>query len=99
MKPVVFASPAQAELDAAAAHYEAQRAGLGQVFRAEVNRVARLIERHPGIGTLVGVGNVRRRALSRFPYNLVYTEQDTVTVVIAVAHQKRQPRYWMNRLP
>lgn len=37
--------------------------------------------------------------LRRFPFSLVYVEQPTRSLVVAVAHHKRRPGYWRRRLP
>jgi plasmid stabilization system protein ParE len=37
-------------------------------------------------------------ALTRFPYALVFLELETEIRVLAVAHAKRHPDYWLNRL-
>jgi plasmid stabilization system protein ParE len=42
---------------------------------------------------------VRRLVLHDFPYSMVYLELDTEIVIVAVAHAKRRPGYWRNRLP
>ncbi len=42
---------------------------------------------------------VRTWALKRFPYTLVYRVEGDLITVIAVAHQSREPRYWVDRLP
>ena len=47
MKPVVFASEAKEEFDAAATFYEMQRAGLGDAFVDEVERAVRRIAKMP----------------------------------------------------
>ncbi|MCP4594404.1 MAG: hypothetical protein GY842_27045 [bacterium] len=41
---------------------------------------------------------VRRASLSRFPYALVFIELDEEIRVLAVAHDKRRPGYWLDRL-
>ena len=41
---------------------------------------------------------VRSRRVAGFPYRLVYLVQATELVVIALAHQKRKPGYWRDRL-
>ena len=40
---------------------------------------------------------IRRKLLDRFPYSFLYVIEDEVIRVIAVAHQKRRPKYWYNR--
>jgi len=44
-----------------------------------------------------GRTDVRRRVMHRFPYSLVYLPR-TEIIVIAVAHHKRRPGYWVSRL-
>ena len=39
----------------------------------------------------------RRRLLRRFPFSLVYRVRADHVEVIAVAHQRRRPGYWMAR--
>jgi hypothetical protein len=45
------------------------------------------------------VHGTRAFRLRRFPYHLVYVEQPTGVLVIAVAHNRRRPGYWRRRLP
>ena len=39
----------------------------------------------------------RKFVLQRFPFNIFYRPDETETVIVAVAHQKRRPGYWSNR--
>jgi len=41
---------------------------------------------------------VRRRAVTRFPYHVVYLEAGTDIRILAVAHDRRKPGYWEGRL-
>jgi toxin ParE1/3/4 len=41
----------------------------------------------------------RQCPLRRFPYHLVYVEQTSAVLVVAVAHSRRRPGYWRRRLP
>jgi len=45
-----------------------------------------------------GRTDVRRRVLKRFPYSLVYLVHEDQVVILAVAHHKRRPGYWLPRL-
>jgi len=42
--------------------------------------------------------DIRRFLFSRFPYSLIYGLDQETIVVIAVAHQHREPRYWADRI-
>jgi toxin ParE1/3/4 len=41
----------------------------------------------------------RRMVLPRFPFSIIYRLEASIIEVIAVAHHKRKPGYWKNRLP
>lgn len=41
----------------------------------------------------------RRCHLKRFPYSVIYRQQDDEVFVIAVMHDKRHPDYWKHRIP
>jgi plasmid stabilization system protein ParE len=61
-------------------------------------RRARLsVIRHPRAWTPY-VHGTRCYQLEGFPYALVYVEKDDRIIGIAVAHLKRQPGYWRERL-
>ena len=79
-------------------YYDAQRRGLGREFDKELEAAFPLILQSPRMWPAMRAPNVHRYRLKRFPYGVVYrTDADAVTV-IAVAHLKRKPDYWMNRL-
>lgn len=50
----------------------------------------------PELGT-PGAFRVRRLALRRFPYLLVYEATEASLRIVAVAHGKRKPGYWASR--
>ena len=37
----------------------------------------------------------RKRVLSRFPYSVIYEMQASTVTVLAVAHHRRRPGYWV----
>lgn len=92
---------AEEELSAAAEWYEAHRPGLGREF---VNAVDEALERiaalpHSGAPVRDVDVPVRRTLTKRFPYAVVFMLVADEVVVIAVAHMKRRPDYWLGRLP
>ncbi len=98
MKPVDFDDEARAEFDAAAAYYEAQRAGLGDDFVAEVEQAVQRISQMPQAFSPFGNGG-RKCVLRRFPYTVYFLERDDRVWIAAVAHQRRRPGYWAHRQP
>jgi len=99
-EPWLFHPDARAEFDDAIDWYDTQDPGLGTEFlnvvAAATNRAALL----PTPGTPVpGVdrSDVRRLLLTpRFPYQIVLLIPDHA--IVAVAHLKRRPHYWRQRL-
>jgi plasmid stabilization system protein ParE len=91
--------PASEEFTEAVRWYEQQRRGLGAEFFDAVAATTVLIEAHPEIGTTVRDDPVTRRVLvPRFPYQVVYRLTATEIIVVAIAHLKRRPGYWKNRM-
>ena len=83
---------ALAEYTEAVEFYEDHAPGLGRDFFEEVQRVLRLVEENPGIGS-----PYRRAYCRRFPFGLVYRETAEVVWVLAVMHLRRRPGYWKDR--
>jgi len=102
VKPVRVEPEAKQELAAAAAWYEERREGLGRELLHEVDAVLAAIARTPSRFPLYprvapGLG-VRRAAARRFPYSIAFIDLANVVRVLAVAHDKRRPGYWVGRL-
>ena len=98
MKPYLLHREAERELDAAMAYYEQQRRGLGLELLSEVEHAAELIRRFPEAWPLHGSSSHRKLSLNRFPFSLFYLEHADVIWINAVAHAKRAPYYWRNRV-
>ena len=82
--------------------YEERQRGLGDAFFIEVERAAAVIESAPARwptwpGTPDELG-IRRFLLSRFPYALAYASGPR-PVILAIAHLRRRPLYWLARKP
>ena len=93
---VSFRPLARVEYQDAAAHYDAQRAGLGPEFEAKVWAtlavLAEFPERYP-----VADGETREAPVERFPYCVYYRVRPGRVVVVAVFHQSRDPSGWRDR--
>ena len=99
---VRFVHEAVKEVDDAVLWYEDQREGLGLAFLAALDRAIESITRRPQAAALIdGVAEgleIRRISIRRFPYFVAYLVLDEAIVVLAVAHERRRPRYWSDRL-
>ena len=93
--------PASAELAEAIRWYEAQRPGLGAELLDAVSRTLDLIEQHPDSGSPVqevARYRLRRMTVGRFPYHVIYEVRAEEVAVVAIAHARRRPGYWRDRL-
>lgn len=100
MNPVRFHPAATAEAEAAVRWYNERVPGLGDDFRVETVRgVERIAEAPLRWPTSAYDPRARRFLLTRFPYSIVYVVTgDGGVVIAAVAHAKRRPVYWRNRV-
>lgn len=96
-RSVRFDPLAEVEYFDALVYYE-KEAGLGAAFEEAVKRGLDLIQKHPEGSPVVTPEGARKRVLGRFSYNLYYTLERDSIYVWAVAHQKRRPGYWYERL-
>ena len=92
-----FLLPAEEEMTEASVFYEAATSGLGAGLLDEVQRVINILREHPELGRPVGQG-LRRALLHRFPFSLIYSAEVDAILIVAVAHQRRRPDYWRNRM-
>lgn len=96
MKRYRFHRLASADLRDAVAFYERERPGLGLALADEVERTLSLLRAFPEAAPRVR-GEFRRAVVSRFPYSLIYRVAGDVLRIVAVAHHKREPSYWVRR--
>jgi plasmid stabilization system protein ParE len=70
---------------------------LGWSYLEEVEHTVSFLIRYPEAGSKVR-GSVRRLTLPKFSYSLLYRtlENDQIRI-LAVAHHKRGPQYWLDR--
>lgn len=99
--PLRFHPEARAELGTAVEWYERQQLGLGASLSVEVFSALELIDEAPGTWPAwPGVHHappIRRFLLTGFPFALPYLVLDELVVVLAVAHLRRRPGYWLER--
>ena len=96
MKPE-FHPEADEEFREAARYYESEAPGVGLAFVAEVYKATAELAEFPLTAQIVR-GSIRRKVLPHFPYSLLYSVEPTKIVIVAVAHQRRRPTYWLSRL-
>ena len=96
-KPVRFHPGALREISSQTDHYVAEGGDeLGCRFVREVQKAIGLAAQFPDVGSPYHAGT-RRVFPGRFPYSIVYVEREHHIHVLAVAHFRRKPGYWLSR--
>ena len=96
MISVVFDPDARDEFLEAVQYYEESQVGLGRRFRAAVEAAVKSIAENP-LRYRVLHPPFRRYLLPNFPYAIIYCIEPENILIIAVAHTKRKPGYWIKR--
>lgn len=94
---VEFLQEAEEEMINASIFYEDHTSGLGERFINDIERSAQLLNEQPLIGERIDK-DLRRILLRHFPFSLIYSAEKGLILIIAVAHQRRRPSYWRERL-
>jgi toxin ParE1/3/4 len=94
---VRFLPKASEELEAAASYYDKRHPGLGRRFIAEARKAHDRIAAMPKAAPEIRPG-IRRRSIHRFPYQIIYRVSDDQALIIAVAHKRRRPGFWLGRV-
>lgn len=97
MKPIRFLEFAEEELNEAAEYYESVLKDLGFSFLDQVQNALNSISESPAAWTEI-FPNIRRRLVNRFPYGVLYREDESEIVILAIMHLKKKPNYWVNRI-
>ena len=97
MREAIFLPEASEDLEAAAIYYEQHQPGLGQQFVAEVKKARDRVVALPKAAPEVRKG-IRRRSIHRFPYSVIYRAADEPIVIVAIAHKRRHPGFWNERI-
>ena len=92
---IEFLPLAKLELDDAIEYYELQLEGLGKRYKEEVRTSINRISVFPNSWTIIRP-NIRKCVMHKFPYNILYSIQESTILIIAIAHHHRRPDYWVN---
>ena len=80
------------------AHYEEIQVGLGKRYHAEFRHTLEWVCASPARSRIVVAPDIRRAMFKVFHFDLIYREADGLVQVLAVAHHRRRPGYWTERL-
>lgn len=98
---VVLHPEARDELRSAALWYDQRQPGLGEELVAEVNSAldaaASASHSFPLWPGVKANNSIRRVVMRRFPYVVAFETHSDELLVLAVAHGRRRPLYWLAR--
>jgi plasmid stabilization system protein ParE len=96
-KKVEFHEEAALEYEAAVGWYLERSVLAASKFVDSISRGMDMIAEAPH-RWLAGSHGTRRFLLQRFPFAIVYRELPTTIQVLAIAHARRKPGYWKQRI-
>ena len=100
MTPVRLRRTAKRDLREAVSWYRQRNPELANRFLDEVYKVLGLLERFPHTGGPVfGIKDLDTRQLpvDTFPYQVVFRRYKYRIAVLAIAHERRRPGYWLDQ--
>jgi len=101
MKKLRVLAEARQEFTDALRWYRGQTPAFAEVLALEYRAILRRAQQFPDAGPLEMAAEsmtVRRHLLRQFPYKVLTVNLADELVVIAFAHTKRKPGYWLERV-
>lgn len=92
-----FHPAAEAEHLEQIAFYESRQPGLGARYREHFMQTMHRVCETPARYAIEHPPDIRRARLRPFPLTVIYRERAAVVQVLAVAHYRRRPGYWIAR--
>ena len=92
-----FHAAAILEIREAIFWYQARNPDAAHQFRNEVKRAEKMVSTRPHVWPDYLHGT-KRYVLHKFPFSLIYMSHEDSLVGLAVAHSRRRPGYWKDRM-
>jgi len=93
---IIFDPDAKDEFLEAVQYYEGCQGGLGYRFRLAIESATKKIAETPFMYRVLHAP-FRRHLVTKFPYSIIYSIEPDHIRIIALAHNKRKPGYWIDR--
>ena len=98
MRRIRFIPQADAEVETETRYYRREAGSeIANQFVKAVEQASRLALEFPAAGS-PSPANTRRVQLKKFPFSLIYRSVEDEIIVFAVAHNSREPGYWVSRV-
>ncbi len=95
-RSILIRSEVETEIEEQYRWYNTQSEGLGEDFLHCVEESLLIIQNTPEIYPVVH-RSVRRALIRRFPHGIYYLVEKEIIVVLAVFHERRNPKGWKSR--
>jgi plasmid stabilization system protein ParE len=92
-----FHPAAEAEFLESVGYYESKIPGLGASLIQEFEALVSLIGEFPKAWQIQLLPDIRKAPLHKFPLSVIYRKVGDGFQILAVAHQRRRPMYWLGR--
>ena len=96
---IIFEPEARVEFVKAKDRYRRESPQKARAFDAAMRECLNQIEIHPDGFQSIYRSGVRRIRFTDFPFNLIYFIDPDAIFILAVAHNARDPEYWLHRIP
>ena len=93
-----FHPSAESEHLETVAFYESRKPGLGSSYLTEFEQVMKDVCAFCHINPIEKMPDIRRKRMKKFPFTILYREINGSVQILAIAHHRRRPAYWMDRL-
>ena len=93
-----FHPDAEAEHLGTVAYYESKRPGLGASYLTEFEKIMVGVCESPRRYPVERAPDIRRKRMKRFPFTILFRYAANSVQILAVAHHRRRPAYWLGRL-
>lgn len=93
-----FHPAAEAEHLETVAYYESKKPGLGASYLAEFENIMVPVCKTPHRYRTEWKPDIRRLSMKRYPFTILFREISGSVQILAVAHHRRRPGYWLGRL-
>jgi len=93
-----FHPDAEAEHLETVAYYESKKPGLGVAYLTEFENIMTTISDAPDRCPVEQKPDIRRKRMKKFPFTVLFRIASSSIQILAVAHHRRRPTYWLGRL-
>jgi plasmid stabilization system protein ParE len=93
-----FHPAAESEHLETVAYYESKRSGLGAMYLTEFEHILAGICDAPQRYPIEIKPDIQRRRMKKFPFTILFRALSGSIQILAVAHHRQRPIYWLGKL-